>query len=1114
MLKAIKVSLTGLLFLVLTLTIVLFVLSKIHQNSAHKELVEIINEEFEGKVEFEDFNFSYLKSFPRVHLELINVTIHDSNGGISKFGDLDLLLNLRKLWKGEIEIEKLIISNASFVSEIDSLGNKPRIFSSEMKSKSKSSSSLVLNSHDVEIFNSHFYLGNKVKGNKMHISISKGIFNFDIANSAILIYGDVEANLDTLIANHNLLLSNQPAIVKDVVFRIDQETGVKELENGFILAHTLKLIPKIKIASHENGQLIDLHISSEGNFDTFMELVEFHSGFDVEQVNHDAILTMSYYQHGVVNPFLRPYSEIDFEIIDAEFTGSSLPFPVKNFSLRGNLNNGKSHSPKTTELVIDTLHAEVSDSYIHGRFKLTDLKDPFVDAHLVSSINLDHLIKENDKFSLSGQIDADLFLDGKISELKKLHLEGEQHARGKINAQNLNILLKNKGYRINLLNGTTILNNHIFEITTVVGAFNESAFNLQGVFDNLNEYFINEQEELIGNISLDFEKLDLNNFTIEKTSDNADAKGSQFELPKMSMDVNITGKEIVGDFGRLSNFKLESRINTNDILINNLAFNYQEGEVVANAGIFFKQNQVDSVVAAITGNFEFLKLESEQESLSVKKEKSPLFLPTFVYADIDVQIKKGNIFSVPVQNMFMNLRVNGDELLIPNFSVEAFEGQSDLSGRLHFNENEVLEVEAKSEMSFEEIDLQNFLKDRNQENNDSSKLALSDLPARMDIQLNAFSKKIIYKDQSIKNFIADIDIKDGMIDIRRLSTTLPFGELDLALKVNDLGSENINYSVDLQLDIDTIYVDRLLKSEAFGVPNDSTGKNKSPLIRADKVFTSNSHLNVNAKADRIYYQNGSVDDLNLLITYESDKIDLKRLEFYFAGGHVSTYGHIINNGTKQYPAYINSQVDSIDIRDLLGAFNNFNQSILNTENSQGNISWDSHLHFNLNESFFPITNKNLWKFEITLHDGEFKEIEPLEKALFFIGHKAKDDLIVSDLEIEAYLYNDKILFEDIFINDNIANMDLFGEIDLADSIIDVGAEISLTDLFFRSKKKRIVETRKGEVHLEKDMKVFLKMQGPIAEYKLGLNSKRKFMRSRESLTQIIEQAEAALKDRD
>lgn len=1112
MLRAIKIFLIGLLLLVLSLIIALIVYSKTHHDTAHKKLVEIFNEELDGKVEFEDFNFSHLRSFPHVHLELIDITIHDSNSGVSKIGDLDVLLNMRKLWNKEIEIEKLIISDAYFVSEIDSLGNKPRIFSGEKKSKSKGSSPLVLHSHDVEILNSQLYLGNKVKGNKLHINVSKGVFNLDVANSAIRISGDAEASLDTLISNHNLLLSNQPATVKDVVFRIDQETGVKELENGYILAHTLKLIPKIKMTPHENGQLVDLHISSEGNFDTFMELVEFHTGFDVEQVNHNAKLAMSYNQHGIVNPFLRPYSEIDFEISDAEFVGGSLPFPVKNFSLKGNLNNGEAHSPETTELVIDTLHAEVSDSYIHGRFKLTNLKDPVVDAHLVSNINLGHLIKDNDNFLISGQIDADLFLDGKISELKKMHLEGKQHARGEINAQNLNILLKNKGYSINLLNGSTVLNNHIFEVTTVVGAFNESLFNLKGVFDNLDEFFTNEQEELIGNISLDFQKLDLNNFKIEKTSDNPDAKNSHFELPKMSMDVNVTGKEIVGDFGTLSNFKLESRINTNDIIINNLAFNYQEGEVVANAGIFFEQNQVDSVVADIKGNFEFLKLE--YDSKQSNKDKSPLSLPTFVYADIDVKIKEGDIFSVPIQNMVLKASVHGDELLVPNFSVEAFEGRSNLSGRLHFNENEVLKIVAKSDMSFEEVDLQDFLKDRNRQSNDSSKLALSDLPAKMDIQLNAFSRKVIFKDQSIENFTADIEIVDNMIDIRRLSTTLPFGKLDLALKVDDLGSESINYNGEIEMDIDTVYVDRLLKSEAFGVPNDSTGKNKSPLIRPDKVFASNSHLNLIAKADRIYYQNGSVDDLDLMITYDSDKIDLKRLEFYFAGGYVSTFGHIINNGSKQYPAYINSQVDSIDIQDLFGAFNNFNQSVLNNENSRGNISWDSHLHFNLNESFFPISDKNLWKFEITLHDGEFKKIEPIEKALFFIGHKVKDDLIVTDLELDAYLYKDKILFRDIFINDNIANMDLFGEINLRDSIIDVGAEISLTDLFFRSKKKRVVETRKGEVHLDKDMKVFLKMQGPISEHKLGLSSKRKFRRSRESLAAIIEQAEEALKDRD
>ena len=503
--KLIKVLLIGLVVLVLVPAITLLVFSKLHHRSIRNELTEIIKEQLLAKVEFEEFNFSYLRSFPKVHAEFINMTIHDSNDGTSKIGDLDVLLDFSEWLQRKILIERLMISDAHFVSEIDSLGNKPRIFSGSGNSKNgQGEHSIMIESHDIEIFNSHLYLGNKVKGNKLLVSINEGEFSLSIMDTATWIYGDATAKLDTLIANHSLLLTNQPATIQEVAFSIDRKTGVKKLEKGLLIAHTLKLVPKIKLTPTEEGQEIELQISSEGNFDTFLELVDFHFDFDLAQINPDAKLEILYNQQGLVTPFLRPYSEIDFKIENAEFTGSKLPYPIKNFYFSGNFNNGESHSPETSVLVIDTLHAEVSDSYINGRCKLSNLNDPVVDAHFRSNLNLGHLIAPNENFDLTGIVEADLVVDGKISELKKIHLEEKQHATGVFNVKDLNLFLKKNGYKIYLENGSTVLNNHMFEVTTLIGELNESAFHFNGIFDNLDQYLTEEDKELLGEINLNF----------------------------------------------------------------------------------------------------------------------------------------------------------------------------------------------------------------------------------------------------------------------------------------------------------------------------------------------------------------------------------------------------------------------------------------------------------------------------------------------------------------------------------------------------------------------------------------------------------------------------------
>jgi hypothetical protein len=108
------------------------------------------------------------------------------------------------------------------------------------------------------------------------------------------------------------------------------------------------------------------------------------------------------------------------------------------------------------------------------------------------------------------------------------------------------------------------------------------------------------------------------------------------------------------------------------------------------------------------------------------------------------------------------------------------------------------------------------------------------------------------------------------------------------------------------LHIDTLYVDKFLKSEALGLPDNDTGKKGKSSVMPKKIFIPKSQLKLNTTADRLYYQNGSVDQLQLEIVYGEDVIDIKQLDFFFADGHISTKGKVFNSDEHAYQAFINS----------------------------------------------------------------------------------------------------------------------------------------------------------------------------------------------------------------
>jgi hypothetical protein len=222
---------------------------------------------------------------------------------------------------------------------------------------------------------------------------------------------------------------------------------------------------------------------------------------------------------------------------------------------------------------------------------------------------------------------------------------------------------------------------------------------------------------------------------------------------------------------------------------------------------------------------------------------------------------------------------------------------------------------------------------------------------------------------------------------------------------------------------------------------------------------------------------------------------------------------VLKDQPKAYPGYFYSKADSIDLQEFLKSFDNFGQQAFTAENTTGKLSWASHYYFKMNEDLSLNENENFVIFNSKIYDAAFDQVEPIQKALFFVGSKSKDKMVVKNLDVNAFLSKNEIYFTDILMNDNIANLDVCGEVDLKNKELEIGVQISLSDLFFRSKAKRLVQTEAGEVDLENDSKVFLKMDGEFSDHKLGLTNQRKFEGQRSDLLAAIKKAQKEFKSK-
>lgn len=1035
--KKLKVSFILLLVAICLPVLTLFVLAKIHHQTVHDEFVAFLNDEFGDNVQFKNLKLSYLHSFPNARISLDDVVLKDDSIIISTIGEVNLSLNPFKLIQKKIELKNLLIRDVTFNSVIDSLGNKPKLLAGKSKKDDSTHGEMLIRAELIRIKNCRLFFANEVKGNKTGIYIETAALKLRTVDSVLQITGELKGKLDSLVSNRNMLFHNQPIEAQDVVFNINRYTKKKEVVSGIVRSNSLELSPRLMMQPHKDGNLVELHIDGEDNFDVILGLFDFHLNLKAEQTNPDAKLRISYNQKGFVNPFLRPYSELDFSIINAQFEGTGLPFPVEVKEISGNYNNGEAHGPQSATLQVDTLNTLIHESYVHGRLLLKNLRDPYIDAHIVAGLDMEHMLPQKGNIRLTGSIDLDLNVDGKISEIKQFHLENKQQAFGNIQVHNLTLVLNEAGYSIELLNGNTILNNHILEVTTLVGTFNESAFHFEGLLENLDGFIVPNDQDLIGNFALHFDEIEVTKIDPGKQSDSQESNIFS-ALPDLSLEIILTGDKLISQIGDFSDIKLDCRVNQESLLVNEIQFDYKAGRFKGKGALGFDAKGLQN---------------AEIEQMTIDFEES----------------------------------------------------HSELNGALVFDSSGIKKANLFANLQFQTFDFSEFEKNFRKNGKDSASNSAIQFPEQLNIDFKLNAEKLIYKDAVLANTQLHLEADEKNAFLHNLNTTLPFGSLSANGSIKNYRDQKPDFTGKLDLLLDTIDVNRIMAMQVLGLPN-IEGKRQKPRKKAFNHLPDNISFNLSVAANRVQYNNVNISDLKLLFNYQPTQIELNKLDFEVTDGMLKVHGHINHLPGEKPAGYLYSNANSLDINKIFRSFENFNQDVFTDQNTKGIISWSSHYYFTLDSNLVPLVNEDTWIINANVHEAHFKHVEPIEKTLFFVGHKAKDDMLVSNLNMTALMFQNKLYIRDVFMNDNIADLGLFGQLDLDENDMNLNIELSLSDLFFRSKKKRTIQTEEGEMSLDKDSKIFLKMVGPFKDGKISIQKKRDFLQTREELDQVIRSA--------
>ena len=1088
---------------------VLVIYSFKHQDSIEDTIVDYINSSFDNSVHIEEFHLTYLNNFPDARLKLTHVVLSDDTTELINIGSIQVLFNLWDFIDDSIKINSIIIDDAVVNNRIDMDGNKPRLKLNDRKAvKNKMNFPVNIYSPDLELNNVKLCLTNDYKNNQTYATINRSLFNLDIDQHLIKISGDLKGQLDSLKSGGITLFSDKKVIGRDIVLNINTEENHIYLENGFLVSNTLILHPTISFRKQGNGNEVKLRIESQGNFDDHLSLFNLPENISLYQLNKDAEIKISYNQDGFVNPTTRPFNQLIFEIKNADIKSPALPYPVRNLHIIGNYNNGDMHGPETNNLIVDALNFKVEESFVDAQLIISNFIDPIVKGHFISEIDLDHILHD-DIINASGKINIDLFFDGKISELQELHLNNKQHAYGKILVDSVDILFKKSKQHIRIPTAKISLDNHYIRIEDLKGEIMDSNIEIQAELNNLDQFILGRKTGLSGNINITSDYFNLS--SLNTANDTIKDNENKVRRPNVNLDLNIEAKKIEGGFGSIDHLIINGNLDHDKLNINNMTFDYQEGKIASSLIIQLNQHDTPQIKRGkIDAQFNQLNIdELGNTSGNGNDSTKTSFIPQNIDLELALSIKNGIISGREFKNLGMNVNFSKGDIKIKKLSTELLNGNLSFNSDIKYNSEGIWFIQAEGKAMFPTLSVRELLNDfHKKEFSPDKPRKVPKIPEVVDINFHIDIDSLLYGSRMFNDIHTGVKISKDEIDIEDFSIDLNEGLGHIDLQVVDylLHEPRIAGNIDIIIDssnVQTFY-------ETIG---GFSSNEKHIEEHIAHTIPNNIDIDLNLNAGYLQYQDLVVENLNLSSSMTDGILSIRYINFNTSGGYVEFSGLCLQNEDKTMSGHFYSTGTKMSINPLINSFSNTDISDGSHGKIEGLLSYKAEGLFQMDSLLNLVNDQNLFYADIVIEEGKIINNPELDNTLSFIGHKAKDSILINNSEFQMFINGTDMILQDILVNNSISDMNIFGKYYLYDSAVNLNFRVSLMDLFFRTKKKRYVDTEQGKIRLFKDLSLFIELDNSSPKHKIKIHPKRKHRLRRKDLAKEIAEIDAKYRTR-
>jgi len=612
-----------------------------------------INKEINAKVDFKDFNLSVFSHFPKVGMEIQQLTViginEFSNDTILSASSISTAVSLMEMISGKnLELKSLTIDNPRISLLVNPSGavnwdiTKPAEATQASSSKvAGTDQAFKMKLNDIHVKNMNLLFNDKAMPMKLWVK-NTNLSSSGEVDGTITTF-DMKSEVGDFIFEYDSVkyLSNTK-LKAETLLKVDYDKMDFVFDRGKLMINNLPLEVNGSFSMPNDSMLFDLAFKSEkSDFATILALVPADYQKYLEKATISGAAEFKGSVKGLFYKEIYPAIDVLLAVTNASFKYPSLPESVQDIQVQAQITKPEGDM-NLLKVNVEKAHASIKNNPVDLTMNLSELvTDPNIAASFAGTIDFKTLKQAIpiDSLDITGIMKARMQIAGRMSSIEKKEYE-KFKSDGEATIQNFKIESNQLTKPVEIIQGQVKATTTRITVDKFDGKIGESDFSLRGDVSNYLAYIF-KNGVLNGNFNL---KSSFMNFTelsnimkqaSKPTGQTAQAKPAPaapaasadsvaaFQVPdKLDLTFQSAIQKAVYDKMPIGNINGLIKVKERRLELTNLAMDMLQGRVDINGS--YASNAANKPAFDFKVNMQNIDLPTAYQSLTTFQRYVPI----------------------------------------------------------------------------------------------------------------------------------------------------------------------------------------------------------------------------------------------------------------------------------------------------------------------------------------------------------------------------------------------------------------------------------------------------------------------------------------------------------